>query len=193
VVQRGQFLERPTLIPIGPIVLEGLSHRGEKRPPLLVLPPLPGEGGGMDHVVCAELAWAATQAGHPSLRFNFKGVGASQGKRGEAMLDDARAAFELALDNWGSPPVVASIGASAALALRLEDAAGYCLITPPAEIDVSAPNVWVVVGAKDLPQGGSVATGRRRVIPDADRTFQKNLPMVGHAIAECLKLAETLQ
>src|SRR3954464_13789743 len=127
-VQRGQFLERPTLIPVGPFVLEGLSHRGEARPPLLVLPPPPDEGGSMDHVVVAELAWAATQAGYPSLRFNYRGVGASQGKRsaGDALGEDARAAFELARDNWGEAPLVASIGGSARVALSLE-APGFCL------------------------------------------------------------------
>jgi alpha/beta superfamily hydrolase len=191
-VQRGQYLERPTLIGVGSLVLEGLSHRGERRPPLLVVPPLPQDGGSMDHVVAAELAWAATQAGHPSLRFNFKGVGASQGKRGDGLLDDARAAFELAKDNWGAAPLVASIGSSAALALKL-DAPAWCLVVPPLEIDVSGPNVWVVVGAHDLPRSGTVATSRMRVIPDADRTFQKGLPGVGRAVAECLKFAETLQ
>jgi hypothetical protein len=195
VVQRGQYLERPTLIPVAGVVLEGLSHRGDARPPLLVLPPTPAEGGGMDHVVVAELAWAATQAGHPSLRFNYRGVGASQGKpgAGAALVEDARAAFELARDNWGVDPMVASIGASASIALQL-GAKGVVLVSPTG-IDVSTlegPNVWVIVGALDLPKEATVATTRLRVIPDADRTFQKHLPGVGRAVVECLKLAETL-
>jgi alpha/beta superfamily hydrolase len=33
----------------------------------------------MDSTVVAELAWAVTRAGHASLRFNYQGVGASQG------------------------------------------------------------------------------------------------------------------
>lgn len=191
-VARGQFLERPTLIPVGSFVLEGLSHRGDARPPLLVLPPPPDEGGSMDHVVVAELAWAATQAGHPSLRFNYRGVGASQGKRsrGAALVEDARAAFELARDNWGEAPFVASIGGSSKVALELE-APGFCLVSPPEVPDT--PHVWVIVGSKELPPGGSVATPRMRVIPDADRAFQKNLPMVGRVVVECLKLAETLR
>jgi hypothetical protein len=145
----------------------------------------------MDHVVAAELAWAATQAGHPSLRFNFRGVGASQGKRGEKPLDDARAALQLCVDNWGVPPFIAAIGGSARVALQL-DGAGLCLISPTG-IEEWGPDVWVVVGANDLPPGGAVATSRMRVIPDADGSFQKNLPMVGRVVAECLKLAETLQ
>jgi len=61
-VSRGQYLERPALVPVGQLVLEGLWHRGSKTPPVLVLPP-PPEAGSMDHVVCAELAWAAARAG----------------------------------------------------------------------------------------------------------------------------------
>jgi SAM-dependent methyltransferase len=68
-VSRGQYLERPALIPLGAEVLEGLWHRGERTPPLLIVPPPPGTGS-MDHVVCAELAWAAARAGYPVLRFN---------------------------------------------------------------------------------------------------------------------------
>src|SRR5438045_9499120 len=30
--------------------------------------------------VIAELAWAITRAGHPTLRFDYRGVGASQGR-----------------------------------------------------------------------------------------------------------------
>ena len=80
-VMKGQYLERPTLIPLANgLVLEGVSHRGEKRPGLLVLPPPPLEGSGMDHVVGAELAYAVSHAGFPTLRFNYRGVGGSQGE-----------------------------------------------------------------------------------------------------------------
>ncbi|HZH75420.1 MAG TPA: alpha/beta hydrolase, partial [Archangium sp.] len=70
-VLKGQFLERSTLIPVGPEVMEGVAHRGDERPPLLVLPPRPEDGGGMDHVIGAELAYAAASAGYPTLRFNY--------------------------------------------------------------------------------------------------------------------------
>src|SRR5688572_23837884 len=95
-VLKGQFLERPTLVQHGELVLEALSHRGERRPGLLALPPPPDEGS-MDHVVWAEVVWAAAMAGFPTLRFNSRGVGASQGQPGDAQaqLEDARAALQL--------------------------------------------------------------------------------------------------
>src|SRR6478672_4831605 len=113
-VLRGQFLERPTLIPVGEHVLEGLWHRGMLAPPLLVLPPPPQDGSGMVHVVCAELAWAAARANHAELRFNFRGVGASQGKRGggTAQLKDAEAALALVEENVQAPAAVVAIWGS---------------------------------------------------------------------------------
>ena len=197
-VAKGQFLERPTLIPVGGVVMEGLSHRGTRRPLLLVLSPTPAEGGGMDHVVGAELAWAASHAGYPTLRFNWRGVGASQGNRGShaSLIEDARAAIEVARDNGGQTPFLASIGGACRVALELEEeVAGICLVSP-IEIEVSAlqrPGVWVVVAERDLSEPLKVATGRVHVVPHADRTFQKNLPRVGKAVVECLNASETLQ
>jgi alpha/beta superfamily hydrolase len=200
VVGKGHFLERPTLIPVGAQVMEGLSHRGDRRPPLLVLPPLPEEGGGMDHVIGAELAWAAAHAGYPTLRFNWRGVGASQGVRGElpALIEEARAAIALARDNTGVPPLLASLCGSCRVAASLVgDAAGVCLVSPT-DIGEWGSAVWVVVAQSDLSQHLKVAmdsTGspQLRVIPGADRTFQKNLPLVGKAVVECLNALETLQ
>jgi hypothetical protein len=196
VVAQGQFLERPTLIPVGPHVMEGLSHRGARRPLLLVLSPLPDEGGGMDHVVGAELAWAAARAGFPTLRFNWRGVGGSQGQRGQlpALVDEARAAVRVAKDNaGGAAPLIASIGGSFRVALSVRgDAAGVCLVSPT-DIEEWGADVWVVVAQSDLARSPGVATERLHVIPGADRTFQKNLPLLGKAVVGCLNAAETLQ
>lgn len=200
VVSQGQFLERPTLIPVGAgskhvEVMEGLAHRGQRKTSLLVLSPTPQEGGGMDHVVGAELSWAAARAGFPTLRFNWRGVGGSQGKRGKlpALVEEARAAIEVARDNSGAPPFIVSIGGSFRVALSVKgDAAGICLVSPT-DIDDWGENVWVVVAQADLSARMKVATGRLHVIPSADRTFQRNLPLVGRAVLECLEAAEALQ
>ena len=204
-VFKGQFLERPTLIPLdGGLVLEGVSHRGEKRPGLLVLPPPPIEGSGMDHVVGAELAFAISRTGHPTLRFNYRGVGGSQGspsKRPDDWLEDAKAAHQLAADNTeGAPVVIATIGASDAVALQLANSvplAGLVFINPslvrPADFENRDAVAWpfaVIVAEEDRSQergrwaavierlGGDFA-----VIPGASRTYQRNLPMVGKAAA----------
>jgi len=222
-VLKGQFLERPTLIPLeSGLVLEGVSHRGHKRPGLLVLPPPPLEGGGMDHVVGAELAYAVSRLGHPTLRFNYRGVGGSQGqpsKRPDDWLDDALAAFQLALDNTEqAPPVLATIGASDAVALKLiaskaikapggDDVgrviAGLVLINPSfvraADFDAHAKLDWplaVVLAEHDPQDRGQWASTLERfggaftLVPGATRTYQRNLPLVGQAVASLMALAE---
>jgi alpha/beta superfamily hydrolase len=202
-VTQGQFLERPTLIPIGKHVMEGVSHRGSLRPLLLVLPPPPNEGGGMDHVVGAELAFAASAAGFPTLRFNYRGVGASQGLRsnGEALVEDALAALEVAADNAGGQGVfVASINGSDPVALELlrrekQRVWGVCLISPTLSAPAQWPGgVWVVVGEHDnsLLRGAVTSSSARvEVVPAADRTFQRGLPLVGKTVVSCLTEAAT--
>ena len=201
-VLKGQFLERPTLIPLaGGLVLEGVSHRGELRPGLLVLPPPPVEGSGMDHVVGAELAFAVSRLGHPTLRFNYRGVGGSQGavsKQPAAWLEDARAALELARDNAdGHVVVVASIGASDAVALKLaelEPVAALALINPsivtPGDLSSVAVPLAVIVAELDPTQdraAWSVALephdGVLTVVAGATPTYQRGLPEVGKAVA----------
>ena len=76
-VQPGQYLERPALIEAGGATLEGLFHRGDRPPAVLLCPPLDAEG--MDAPLLAEVAWLAARAGHASLRFQHRGRGASQG------------------------------------------------------------------------------------------------------------------
>ncbi len=204
-VTRGQFLERPTLIPVSEgCVLEGLAHRGKERPPLLILPPAPGEGG-MDHVVGAEIAWAAASAGHPTLRFNYRGVGASQGAQGGAAecLLDAEAALRVLLENAGAPVCAAvSIGGSATvlrgLAERHPAVHGRAFVSPaalaPEDFARLAPPLLVIVGAKDLRQPRAAlaaavtgAKGQFELIEEADGSFLRNLPQVGRATAQWLR------
>jgi len=191
-VSRGQYLERPALVPVGPLVLEGLWHRGSKTPPLLVLPP-PPEAGSMDHVVCAELAWAAARAGRPVLRFNFRGVGASQGSRGDAAsrVEDAAGALRLLRENAGAVEVaLAAVGESAGTALALAGEhpgiVAVALVSPPPgalEVRRQVP-LLCIVGEDEPGRAGLVAAsgeagGRVEMVPGADARFQRNLPEVG--------------
>jgi uncharacterized protein len=198
-VSRGQFLERPALIPLGTEVLEGLWHRGTKRPPLLVVPPPPDQGS-MDHVVCAELAWAAARAGHPVLRFNFRGVGASQGERGSASsrVEDAVAALALLRENVQRREVaLAAVGASAETALELAashpEIVGLALISPAGAVEpvsLAVPLLCVVgeeeSGSERLSAALESAGARLEVIPGADARFHRNLAAVGRAVTRWL-------
>jgi uncharacterized protein len=205
-VLRGQFLERPTLIPVTPdLVLEGVSHRGKLPPIVLVLPPPPQQGSGMDHVVGAEVAYAVTNAGHPCLRFNYRGVGGSQGERSFAptdMLEDAQAALLVAAENAaGFGVLVVSLGASDAIAFRLASDArvvAICCITPSL---VRAPDlaalrplpVTLVVPAFEDVDKESLGTaleargGKLVIVPGATSAYQRNLPLVGKEVVALAK------
>lgn len=204
-VLKGQFLERPSLIPVGPLVLEALSHRGKLRPPLLAIPPPPEEGGSMDHVVVAEAVWAAATAGFPTVRFNFRGVAGSQGARGGAaeQIEDAEAALHLLAENAGTAQVcLAATGGSATTALEMlrrhPGISALALISPlriaPEALAALSLPLLVVVAEQDLrlPRGAlaaavSEAGGRLAIVEHADPAFTRNLPQVGKAVIHLLK------
>src|SRR5436853_5330379 len=78
-VLSGQYLERSVVVG----ELDALYHRGSREPPCVIAAPHPALGGSMLSPVIAELAWALTRAGHPTLRFDYRGVGASRGASGQ--------------------------------------------------------------------------------------------------------------
>ena len=194
-MSRGQYLERPALVPVGGLVLEGLWHRGSKSPPVLVLPP-PPEAGSMDHVVCAELAWAAARAGRPVLRFNFRGVGASQGARGDpaSRVEDAAGALRLLRENSGAVEVaVAAVGDSAATALALvgehPGIVAVALVNPPAGAVAARPEVPLLCIVREDEPGRAglvAATGEAGGRVETAR----NLPEVGRLALRWLEGAD---
>ena len=158
----------------------------------------------MDHVVCAELAWAAARAGRPVLRFNFRGVGASQGSRGDAAsrLEDTAGALRLVRENAGAVDVaVAAVGDSAETALRLvrehPGVVAVALVSPsPGALagGVQVPLLCIVgehePGRTGLLAAASEAGGRVEVVPGADVRFQRNLPEVGRLALRWLEGAD---
>ena len=101
--------------------LEGLwkEAAGPRLGSAVFAPPHPLHGGTLHNKVVFRAARALTAAGYGTLRFNFRGVGLSQG-RGEAgrgEVEDFRAALDEA-ELLGGLPIVAggfSFGAAAAL------------------------------------------------------------------------------
>src|SRR5271163_2662156 len=88
----------------GDLTLEGLlANPGGNAPAVVVCHPHPLYGGSMyNNVVDAVLA-AMWQAGYATLRFNFRGVGASDGEHdgGPGEVDDAVAAMAFLLAQPG--------------------------------------------------------------------------------------------
>jgi alpha/beta superfamily hydrolase len=70
--------------------------RGERPPIVLLLHPHPQHGGTMHNKVIYALHQVFTRQGFSTLRFNFRGVGRSQGGfgRGEGELTDAASALD---------------------------------------------------------------------------------------------------
>lgn len=200
---RGQFLERPTLIPLpGGRNLEGLWHRGERAPSVLLIGPTPGDGS-MDAAMLNELAFAATRAGHPSLRFNFAGTGASPGPRatssGQLALEVRAAARTLRRTTGVVSPLVVGFRSGVPLALSAAAsvrACGLLLISGPAECDLSAlvarplPAAFVVgeeePGRPFWLRSGAALDRPVEVVAGASSAWLRGLPQVGRQLVELL-------
>lgn len=174
----------------------------------VVAPPHPLYGGSMDSPVVNEIAWGCSQAGVASLRFNWRGVGASAG---EASGDpaDADADYQAALDYLAETvrgPVVAcgySFGAAAAVRAaegcprveRLVLVAPPSTLVEPASLAGLRRPVLVLVGEHDTiaPAVGladaldGIAHVTFRVIAGADHFFGTGLARIGRLSSEWLR------
>jgi uncharacterized protein len=160
------------------IIINGPSGRLEARyshaktpnaPLALILHPNPDRGGTMNHKIPYALYQAFVAQGFSTLRFNFRGVGMSQGvyDKGEGELSDAAAALDwMQSVNTGAPYVwVAGFNFGAwigmQLLMRRPEIKGFVSICPPAnEIDFSflAP----------CPQSGLIVQGNKdNIVPEA--------------------------
>jgi hypothetical protein len=106
--------------PAGSIECAIDAPAGEPRAVAVVCHPHPQHGGTMDNKVVQTLARAFVQLGLQAVRFNFRGVGASQGAWAEGVgeVDDARAVVD-ALASDGAPPVLAGFSFGGYVAARV--------------------------------------------------------------------------
>jgi alpha/beta superfamily hydrolase len=161
----------------------------------------------MDSPVVTELCWALKQTGHATVRFNWRGVGASGGEAsGEAPDADADYAAALAyLEETAPGPLVAagySFGAATAIriAARSPRVRRLLLVAPPpALLDADAlagfrGRALALVGDRDgfapLPElSAHFADPERRaleVIPGADHFFMSGLADISRLAREWL-------
>jgi alpha/beta superfamily hydrolase len=195
----------PIPVPAAGITLEGVWQKGERRG-AVIAPPHPEYGGSLEHPVISELAYALYKAGIASLRFNWRGVGASQGRvSGDAKAadEDYLAAVEQVAATSGVPVIAAgySFGAATALRVGLRDArvGELILIAPPVSMIAKLPlaefrgPVQVIVGGRDtfapLAELSALLEGLPNanldVIPKADHFF------ASHGLAELVELVRT--
>ena len=189
------------------LVLEGLYHKGERAdwPGMVIGAPHPRMGGSMDSPVVAEIAFASARDQRPTLRFNYRGVGASMGELAggdttEEVEDFAAAAEELRATT-GLRGIVAagySFGSRVALSFALRDpeVVAAILVSPPNTMlpfddlpELRVPAL-VVLGALDehvdraaLSAGIAASSATRlEIIPEADHVFHQGLVPLSHAI-----------
>lgn len=125
--------------------LEGrYSHSKVKNAPLaLVLHPSPEHGGTMNNKITYNMFQAFSARGFSVLRFNFRGVGRSQGvfDRGEGELSDAASALDWMQELNPNAPYVwvggFSFGAwiGMQLLMRRPEIQGFISVAPPANTE----------------------------------------------------------
>ena len=162
----------PEIILNGPVGrLEGrYSHSETKNAPLaLILHPSPEHGGTMNNKITYMMFQAFTARGFSTLRFNFRGVGRSQGifDRGEGELSDAASALDWMQSINPNAPYVwvggFSFGAwiGMQLLMRRPEIEGFISIAPPTnteDFSFLAP----------CPTSGLVVQGRRDDVVDEE-------------------------
>lgn len=93
-------------------LLEGVAHLpdGAPRAIAVVAHPLPTLGGTMDNKVVTTLAKTFAELGFAALRFNFRGVGGSEGSfdSGNGEVEDVLAVVRDAQREYGDLPLVLS-------------------------------------------------------------------------------------
>jgi len=121
----------PITFPCGDITLEGVWHSPDSvdpSPAVIVCHPHPLYGGNMSNNVVVAICQALADRSIAALRFNFRGVGRSEGSFGEGIAEqeDVKAAISLVfstpdIDNKRVGMAGYSFGASVASPVAIQD------------------------------------------------------------------------
>jgi alpha/beta superfamily hydrolase len=195
--------------------LEGRYHHSKRRnaPIALLLHPHPRYGGSMNNRVVYQVYHAFAQRGFAALRFNFRGVGRSQGVPDDGMgeLSDAAAALDWlqaanpdASQCWiGGFSFGAWVGLQ--LLMRRPEITGFVAVAPPAnryDFSFLAPcpaSGLIVHGEEDdlVPKESVAALAHKlghqrdisiecKLVPGANHFFHTHLDALTQQIEEYL-------
>lgn len=151
--------EQTVIFTAGSLRLEGLLHLASGPDAVVITHPHPLYGGEMDNPVVSTLAGVYQRLGYTTLRFNFRGVGASGGRYddGRGEQDDVRGAAAYLTGLGRSPTDLAGYSFGAWINLRLDPPIAavrrQLLVAPPlAYLEfgaIAAPQEELVVIAGD--------------------------------------------
>ena len=188
-----------------------------KMPPafLVVCHPHPLHGGAMTNKVVTTLARTAHAQGVPSLRFNFRGVGASEGAfdEGRGETQDALAVVAFGRQRWPDASLwLAGFSFGGVVALRASTTRGVGIVEKLVTVapalgrnfgsvrEVSVPSCpWLVVqgDADEVIDGGLVIdwageldpAPQLQVLPGVGHFFHGHLNTLQDAVAAFLRKA----
>jgi len=195
--------------------IEARYHHNNKSdaPLVIVLHPNPLQGGTMNNRVTVTLYNAFVDNGFSAVRFNFRGVGRSEGTfdKGEGELTDTAAVLDwIQSVNPGQRPLwIAGFSFGALIGMQLlmrrPEISGFVAVCPPANLsdfsflapcpvsgmiingedDVICPveKVNKLVEKLNTQKGISIDY---RVIPNCDHSFKNNLDTIKDCITEYL-------
>ena len=154
--------QRHVTIASDDLSLEGVFAPGEAgRRPVLLCAPHPSFGGNMHNELIVTVGGALSDMGHPALRFNYRGVGRSEGGYAGGMGEakDTRGAADFLRAETGADRVMVcgySFGAWVALKCGHEsgDISPLVLVSPPntmMDFDYGRPvaDTFVFAGTHD--------------------------------------------
>lgn len=204
--------ERPIVIAVpggASLALEGIfvGGQGVDAAGAVIAPPHPLYGGSLESPVVGEVAHACARASIATVRFNWRGVGASSGERSGDSRDadaDYAAALEHLAETVSGPLLAAGYSFGAATAIRVGAASPrvrrLVLVSPPPSLlDTEALSGFpgralLVTGGRDElapaaelePWVGGEARRALEVIPEADHFFMDGLATLGRVVGEWL-------
>ncbi len=168
----------------------GAADAGEVRAVAVVCHPHPQYGGTMDNKVVYTLARAFQQCAAPAVRFNYRGVGASEGTydEGRGETEDTLAVIEYARGRWpGADLWLGGFSFGGAVAVRAAgraDPRRVVLVAPAVSrldlSDAAAPACpWLIVqgDTDELVPRDEVLAWARALVPAPAITV---LPDTGH-------------
>ncbi len=201
--------ESRIFVPCGDIKLEACLVEISSKQATIICHPHPLYGGDMDNIVVMTIKRAFNEAGISTLRFNFRGVGLSEGSYGEgdAEIQDVISCYNF-LEQKGMEEIWLggySFGAWVILKAlsQTKDAlnvAGLVLVAPPVSfldfnhLKLPDLNTLIVVGSSDqlcntktLKQWIGDKQAKLKIIDEADHFFFKGIDEVEKCITNFLK------
>ena len=194
-------------VPDGPSLETRLAPLANPKGGFVVCHPHPLYGGDMDNPVVIRVAEVAQAAGYATLRFNFRGAGASEGvhDKGRGEQEDVRAAMAALATHLPAGSRVGVMGYSfgAAMAARATrpsvPEAPLGLIAPPLGmydfdfLQTSPGRLLLVAGTADsycsveaLHRLAAITSTEERIVEGADHFFFGKLYPLGEAIGAWL-------